>query len=94
MKDREGYNKGGDKREGRLIIDLDQTQTISRNLCLSVVHTFPPNVSCYHRVYCKSLPFFYFLTFEKGRLPYIHRVGWSVGWSVDVTINFFQYIQA
>ena len=43
---------------------------------------------------CKSLPFFYFLTFEKadcsifallvGRL-----VGWSVGWSVDVTINSF-----
>ena len=39
---------------------------------------------------CKSLPFFYFLTFEKGRLLYIHPVGWSV----DVTINFFQYIQA
>ena len=28
---------------------------------------------------CKSLPFFYFLTFEKGRLPYIHPVGRSVG---------------
>ena len=51
MKDRKGYNKGGDKREGGLIIDLDQTQTISRNLCLSVVHAFPPNVSCYHRIY-------------------------------------------
>ena len=38
---------------------------------------------------CKSLPFFYFLTFEKGRLPYIHQVGRSVGWSVGVTINFF-----
>ena len=34
---------------------------------------------------CKSLPFFYFLTFEKGRLPYIHPVGWSVA----VTLNFF-----
>ena len=36
--------------------------------------------------HCKSLPFFYFLTFEKGRLPYIHPVGWLVGrlvgWSV------------
>ena len=31
---------------------------------------------------CKSLPFFYFLIFEKGRLPYIHLVGRSVGWSV------------
>ena len=30
-------------------------------------------------IYCKSLPFFYFLTFEKGRLLYIHPVGWSVG---------------
>ena len=49
MKDREGYNKGGDKREGGqiLIIDVEQTQTISRNSCLSVVHTFPPNASCY-----------------------------------------------
>ena len=28
---------------------------------------------------CKSLPFFYFLTFEKGRLLYIHPVGWLVG---------------
>ena len=40
-------------------------------------------------LYCKSLPFFYFLTFEKGRLLYIHPVGRLVGWSVDVTINFF-----
>ena len=38
--------------------------------------------------------FVYFLTFEKGRLPYIHPVGWLVGWLVDVTINFFQYIEA
>ena len=33
MKDREGYNKGGDKREGGLI-DVDQNQTISRNSVL------------------------------------------------------------
>ena len=32
--------------------------------------------------FCKSLPFFYFLTFEKGRLLYIHHVGRVVGWSV------------
>ena len=44
--------------------------------------------------FCKSLPFFYFLTSEKGRLLYIHPVGRSVGWLVDVTINFFQYIEA
>ena len=25
MKDREGYNKGGDKREGVLIINVDKT---------------------------------------------------------------------
>ena len=31
------------------------------------------------------------LNFEKGRLLYIHPVGWSVGWSVDVTINFSIY---
>ena len=30
--------------------------------------------------FCKSLPFFYFLTFEKGRLLYIHPVGRLVGW--------------
>ena len=42
-------------------------------------------------LYCKSLPFSYFLTFEKGRLLYIFTlsVGRSVGRSVDVTINFF-----
>ena len=38
---------------------------------------------------CKSLPFFYCLTFEKGRLLYIHPVGQSVGRLVDVTINYF-----
>ena len=35
---------------------------------------------------------------QKGRLLYIRpvgrSVGWLVGWSVDVTINFFQYIKA
>ena len=44
--------------------------------------------SCIFEFYltnCKSLPFFYFLTFEKGRLLYIHPVGRLV----DVTINFF-----
>ena len=28
--------------------------------------------------YCKSLPFFYFLAFENGRLLYVHPVGWLV----------------
>ena len=46
-----------------------------------------PKKSRYSRN-CKSLPFFYFLNFEKGRLLYIHPVGWLVGRSVDVTINF------
>ena len=36
---------------------------------------------------CKSLPFFYFLTFEKGRLLYIHPVGRSVGWSVGWSVG-------
>ena len=49
MKDREGYNKGGDKREGGLIIDVGQR--ISRSLCLSVVHAIHPDGSCYHRIY-------------------------------------------
>ena len=35
--------------------------------------------------------FFLFSNFRKGRLLYIHPVGWSVGWLVDVTINFFQF---
>ena len=39
---------------------------------------------------CKSLPFFYFLTFEKADCSiFALLVGRSVGWSVDVTINFF-----
>ena len=43
---------------------------------------------------CKSLPFFYFLTFEKADCSiFALLVGWlvgrSVGWSVDVTINSF-----
>ena len=38
--------------------------------------------------FCKSLPFFYFLTFEKGRLLYIHPVGRSVGWSVGRLVGW------
>ena len=41
--------------------------------------------------YCKSLPFFYFLTFEKGRLFYIHPVGRSVGRSTSPLIFFNIY---
>ena len=37
---------------------------------------------CRAETHCKSLPFFYFLTFEKGILLYIHPVGLSVGWLV------------
>ena len=37
--------------------------------------------------YCKSLPFFYFLTFEKGRSLYIHPVGRSVGWLVSWSVG-------
>ena len=43
--------------------------------------------------YCNSLPFFYCLNFEKGRLPYIHPVGWSVG-RLASQLFFSQYIQA
>ena len=48
----------------------------------------------YFSLYCKSLPFFYFLTFEKADCSIFtllvgRSVGWFVGWSVDVTINFF-----
>ena len=40
--------------------------------------------------YCKSLPFFYCLNFEKADCSiFTLLVGWSVGWLVDVTINFF-----
>ena len=44
--------------------------------------------------FCKSLPFFYFLTFEKADcsifvLLVVWLVGRLVGWSVDVTINSF-----
>ena len=55
------------------------------------------HLHCYHQEFiiwfvlsgfCKSLPFFYFLTFEKGRLLYIHPVGQLVGRLVDVTINY------
>ena len=39
---------------------------------------------------CKSLPFFYCLNFEKADCSiFALLVGRSVGWSVDVTINFF-----
>ena len=40
---------------------------------------------CWLYVYCKSLPFFLFSNFRKGRLLYICPVGWSV----DVNIIFF-----
>ena len=40
--------------------------------------------------FCKFLPFFYFLTFEKADCSiFTLLVGWSVGRLVDVTINFF-----
>ena len=38
--------------------------------------------------------YFLFSNFRKGRLLDIRPVGRLVGWSVDVTINFFQYIKA
>ena len=39
--------------------------------------------------------FFLFSNFRKGRLLYIHPVGWSVGWSVGWRHHyFFQYIKA
>ena len=41
-----------------------------------------------------NLCFFLFSNFRKGRLLYIRPVGRLVGWLVDVTINFFQHIQA
>ena len=40
---------------------------------------------------CKSLPFFYFLNFEKGRLLYIHPVGRLVGWLTSPLIFFNIY---
>ena len=56
-----------------------------------------PKKSRYSRN-CKSLPFFYFLPFEKGRLPFIHPVGWlvgrSVGWSASPLIFSNIYIRA
>ena len=48
--------------------------------CLPLIFSY--NTVSYTVYYCKSLPFFYFLTFEKGRLLYIHPVGWLVGWLV------------
>ena len=53
--------------------------------CLA--HSF--NVTSRVRYIANLCLLFYFLTFEKGRLPYIYPVGRSVGWSVGVTINFF-----
>ena len=39
---------------------------------------------------CKSLFFFYFLTFEKADSTiFALLVGWSVDWLVGVTINLF-----
>ena len=55
-------------------------------LCWEYQSQFKPN-----KCYCKSLPFFYFLTFEKADCSIFAL---SVGWLVDVTINFFRYIQA
>ena len=50
--------------------------------CSSIAHQKAKLV--HHHSYCKSLPFFLFSNIRKGRL--LCRL---VGWSVDVTINFF-----
>ena len=47
-----------------------------------VVMSFAANLL----INCKSLPFFYFLTFEKADCSIFAL---SVGWLVDGTINFF-----
>ena len=53
-----------------------------------VVMSFAANLL----INCKSLPFFYFLTFEKADCSiFALSVGWLAGWSVDVTINFLIY---
>ena len=75
-----GWEKSGLAVEWLISIPV----IVNSNICSVVICN--PN-------HCKSLPFFYFLTFKKGRLLYTHPVGWSVGWLVDVTIDFFQHIQ-
>ena len=46
-------------------------------------------VCAFHLTILQISAFFLFPNFQKGRLLYIHPVGRSVGWLVDVTINFF-----
>ena len=53
---------------------------------LCAVSDHPLYIFVYLCVNCKSLPFFYFLTFEKGSLLYIDPVGWSVGRSTSPLI--------
>ena len=54
-------------------------------------------VCAFHLTILQISAFFLFPNFQKGRLLYIHPVGRSVGWLVgglvDVTIDFFQYIE-
>ena len=62
-----------------------------QNFLLLCTH-WAPNLSffCIIKVLeIANLCLFLFSSFRKGILLYIHPVGRSVGWLVDVTINFF-----
>ena len=68
------------------------TQWCWQNLCIPLLwgptshHSRCWNPPTYLLNIANLCLFFYFLTFEKGRMPYIHPVGWSVGRSTSPLI--------
>ena len=62
-------------------------QTVTQMQFIAKIANKPvKKLLCFANTNCKSLPFFYFLTFKKADCPIFAL---SVGWSVDATVNFF-----
>ena len=59
-----------------------------KSLIFWLVDLYRLKVSILSSGNCKSLPFFYFLIFEKGRLLYIRPVGRLVGRSVGRSVGW------
>ena len=103
--DKQRQMTNNDKRQTKTndrqwqMTDNDKWQTMANDKQWQMTNNDQWQTMTYENYYQQFLQISaFFLIFEEGRLLYIHPVGRLVGWSVgrlvDVTINFFQCIEA